>query len=291
MTTSRPDGRIPGAGLDLARLINTHLFVVCANNSGSTFLAAALGTSAGAWRLPLEGHRIRGYVGPVPWRMRQPDAPPPDLLWAARPEWIEQFADPARHDWPRTRKVWYFHASASNAQASVFVAKSPPQLLQVEQLAAAFSNARFLFVVRNPYAVCEGICRRYRTRLVRLYEQGFVRPGRNLERMAAEHVAACMARQRRNIEATGEHGAFFTYEAMCASPQHAVRRISRLVPELAGVELRQRLLVKDYHEQLTNMNPRQLANLTSEQIATFNQVFRPRRELLYHFGYDLLEPA
>ena len=36
---------VPGAGRDLARLIRTHLFVVCPNNSGSSFLAAALETS------------------------------------------------------------------------------------------------------------------------------------------------------------------------------------------------------------------------------------------------------
>ena len=291
MTTSHRHSRVPGANLELARLIATHLFVVCANNSGSTFLAAALGTSASAWRLPLEGHRVPGYVGPVPRRMRRPDAPPPDLLWAARPAWIERLADPARHDWPRTRKAWYFHATASNAQASVFVAKSQLHVVQVGQLAATFPNARFLFMVRNPYAVCEGICRRYRTRLKDLYEQGFVRAGRSLERMAADHVVTCMAWQQRNIEAAGRHGAFFTYETMCTSPQQVARRITRLVPELADVELRQRLLVKDYHEWLTDMNPRQLANLTSEQIAMFNQVFRPRRELLRSLGYQLMEPA
>ena len=291
MTTSRPDGRIPGAGLDLARLINTHLFVVCANNSGSTFLAAALATSAAAWRLPLEAHRVHGYVGPVPKRMRRPDAPSPDLLWAARPEWIEALADPARHDWPLTRKAWYFQAVANDAEASVFVSRSQMHVLQVPQLAAAFANARFLFMVRNPYAACEGICRRYRTRLTRLYEQGFVCTGTSLERMAAEHVVTCMAWQRRNIEAQRGSGVFFTYEQMCASPRQVGQRISGLVPDLAGIELRQRLAVKDYHEWLTDMNPRQIANLTSEQIAAFNQVFQPRRELLHHFGYDLMEPA
>ena len=39
------------------------------------------------------------------------------------------------------------------------------------------------------------------------------------------------------------------------------------------------------------MNACQIANLTSEQVATFNGVFRGHRELLRHFRYDLLEPA
>ena len=47
----------------------------------------------------------------------------------------------------------------------MFVTKSTQHVLHVEQIVRHFRNARFLFMVRNPYAVCEGICRRYRTRL------------------------------------------------------------------------------------------------------------------------------
>ena len=39
----------------------------------------------------------------------------------------------------------------------------PPFLLLVDQLERHFRNAKFLFTVRNPYAVCEGICRNYRS--------------------------------------------------------------------------------------------------------------------------------
>ena len=282
--------RLPAANLDLPRLLAAHLFVVCANNSGSSFLTAALETCASTWRLPQEGHRVYGYVGPVPWEMRQPDAPTPGLVWAARPEWIDQLADPCRHNWSLTAKSWYFLAEASNASACVFVTKSPTHVLQVEQLAGHFPKARFLFMVRNPYAVCEGICRRYRTHLKHRYEQEFVRPGRNLERMAAEHVATCMAWQRRNVEGRPQIGVFFTYEEMCAAPERTAHRIRGLVPELTDLNLHQRLAAKDYNEWLTDMNPRQIAKLTSKQIATFNEVFRDRRELLRYFGYDLLDP-
>ncbi len=283
------ESRIPAANLDLARLIAAHVFVVCPNNSGSSFLAAALEACPASWRLPREGHRVQGYVGPVPWRMRQPDGPPPDLLWAARPEWVEQFTDRRLHNWPLTRKAWYFHAYAHNPKACVFVTKSPPHVLQVAQLRRHFAKARFLFMVRNPYAVCEGICRRYRTRLFNLYERGFTRPGRDLELMAARHVVACMAWQRHNVKEHRGSALFFTYETMCASPLRVMRQIRDLVPELADVDLHQRLAVKDYDERLVDMNPRQIANLGSDQITTFNRVFREHREELRYFGYALLD--
>lgn len=56
---------LPGAGRDLAGLIGTHLFVVCPNNSRSTFLASALEPCRATWRLPREGQMIRGFAGPT----------------------------------------------------------------------------------------------------------------------------------------------------------------------------------------------------------------------------------
>ena len=62
----------------------------------------------------------------------------------------------------------------------MFVAKSPPHVLHVAQLARHFRNTPFLFMVRSPYAVCEGICRHYRTKLGADYQHRFVAPGRSL---------------------------------------------------------------------------------------------------------------
>ena len=57
-----------GAFHDLERVVDTHLFVICANNSGSTFLQKALATSRRTWNLPWEGRKAGGYVGPRPAR-------------------------------------------------------------------------------------------------------------------------------------------------------------------------------------------------------------------------------
>ena len=60
---------------------------------------------------------------------------------------------------------------------------------------------------------------------------------------------------------------------------------------LDDLNLRQRLAVKGrYDEMLTNMNERQIARLTPGQVAAVNRVFRPRRDVLRYFGYDLMEP-
>ena len=279
--------RIPGANRNLSRLVRTHLFVICPNNSGSSFLAGALERCRAVWRLPQEGMQIRGFAGPVPGRDR---GGVPSLLWASAQHWIDLFADPGNHDWPRTRKAWHFHCFAHDPNASVFVTKSPPHLLCVEQLAEHFRGAKFLFMVRNPYAVCEGVCRRHRTRLPARHLNALAGLGMTLPEAAAAHVVNCLAWQRRNIKAHRRRGVFLTYEEMCGRPEAVTRRIQALAPELGDLDLRRRIAAKDYDEPLTNMNPRQLARLDGGRIAAFNKVLRRHRDLLAWFGYDLMDP-
>ena len=261
-----------GAGRDLERAVRTHLFVICPNNSGSTFLKEVLAKCRVTWNLSREGQMMLGYSGPVPGR----DVA---LIWASTRALRELLADPGAYDWPRNRRAWYFQAYARDHRASVFVTKSPPHLLLVDELARHFADPRFLFMVRNPYAVCQGICRYMRGRL----------PDPELQERAARHVVACLDRQRRNIQAHRSDGVFFTYEAMCGAPESTARRIRMLVPELDDLQLRRCVPVKgQYEEMLTDMNARQVARLERRQVAAFNRVFRAHRNVLDHFGYKLL---
>ena len=281
-----------GAGRDLEHTVTTHLFGICPNNSGSTFLVRALEACRATWGLPREGQWMRGFRGPVAGQGIEDRRL--KLLWACGQSWLRRFADPAGYDWPRTRKAWYAQAYARDPAASVFVSKSPPHLLCVGELVRHFRNARFLFMVRNPYAVCEGIVRACEM-LGRLGlldgRHGSRVHGMPLPEAAAAHVVNCLAWQRRNLEtgAYRERGVFFTYEEMCAAPERVASSIRALAPELDDLDLRRRLPVKNtYNEMLTDMNARQIARLDAGRIEAFNRVFRARRDVLDYFGYDLM---
>ena len=268
----------------VAERVGTHLFGIAPNNSGSTFLKEAMATSQATWNLDREGQMMLGYVGPnILWPH------PATLLWASEGRWIDLLTDPRRYDWPRTRKAWYFQSVARSPEASVFYTKTPSHLLVVDELASHFHNAKFLFMVRNPYATCEGICRVYRGEPI---------PGRpsprvpNLLEAAAVHAVTCLVWQRRNLEAHGERGVFFTYETMCAEPERVAREVRALAPELDDLDLRRRLPVKgQYHEVLNDMNARHIARLSAEELAAFNRVFRRHEDVLAHFGYRIMEGA
>ena len=284
----------PGIARGLQRRIGTHLFIICPNNSGSTFLKEALAACRNTWNLVREGHATPGFVGPPTVWTPAPGEPHARWIWTSRQGWVDALRDPDAYDWPRTRAAWYTAAYARHPAATVFVTKSPPFLLYVDELVRHFPDARFLFMVRNPYAVCEGICRRYRGSFPGGGRERFEAPdgtpdGGGLEQAAATHVANCLRWQRRNVEAHGERGVLFTYEAMCADPAGTEERIRALVPALDDLALRRRHAVKEYDEVLTDMNARQIGRLDAARIAAFNRVFRARRNDLGHFGYGLME--
>ena len=283
------EGFVFGAGRDMERLVDTHLFCVAPNHGGSSFLRTALETSHATWNLTFDGPWMNGYVGPN-WAPL-PDFPKPGKVWAAHPRWVAQVANPSLHDWPRTRHAWYFQAHAWRPEASVFVEKSVRNPAQVRMLAGNFGNARFLFVVRDPYAVCEGICRTFRRRFPRLAHAG-AWGGRPFEEVAAAHVVNILRMQARNLDDFGHRGVFFTYEEMCAQPEGVAERIRALVPALDDLQLRRRLTLKStYDEMLVDMNARHVARLNAPQIAAFNRVFEPARDVIEGFGYALLAPS
>ena len=137
-----------GALHDLERIVTTHLFVICPNNSGSTFLRNALAKSRRTWNLAYEGRKAVGAVWPN--RKNDDRLTGSGRIWAARKRWRDVLQDPAAYDWPRNRAAWYFQAYAHDPRATVFVEKTPEHLLVVDNLVRHFHNAKFLFVVRNP---------------------------------------------------------------------------------------------------------------------------------------------
>ena len=274
------EDKVQGARHDLDRLVQTHLFIISPNNSGSTFLSGALARSVHTWNLVREGQHTFGFAGPA---TRGTEVP---LVWASVPEWVAQFSDPTAYDWAATRKAWYFQAYSQSPEASVFVTKAPPFLLVVDQLVEAFRDVRLLFMVRDPYAVAEGIVRR-RERL----------PGATREaalRQAGRHLVTCFARQAENVARYVDEegrGVFFTYERLCADTDGVQAEVERLVPVLDDLDLGQRVAVKGmYDEPLRDMNAEQVARLTAADVAVLNEEFGPHATVFEHFGYRLLEP-
>jgi len=139
-------------------------------------------------------------------------------------------------------------------------------------------------MVRNPYAVVEGLLRKS------VHSSWYRETATcDLFKTAASHVINCLSFQRINIETWGERGVFFTYEQMCENPAQVELQIRQLVPKLEDLRLRQRIRVREYNEDLRNMNEQQIGRLTTDDLRRINEVFRPHRDLIESFGYSLRE--
>lgn len=265
--------RFYGAQTDMQARVRCNLFLLCPNNSGSTYLAKAIATSPDVWSLPREGQHALGFRGPITQRENA-------LIWAAEHESLSEITRPTGFNWPQNRKTWYFQAQARTKQASVFFTKAPPFLAYADQLEQNFPNCRFLIMVRNPYAVIEAILRNKRRNNASTTQM--------LE-TAIAHVLACLRMQQSNKVRFAAISRFFTYEALCAQPVHVAAQIKALVPEIRTLDLDQTLPVKGaYNEPLRDMNADQIARLSGDQIAAITNAFAPHEELLAAFGYPLI---
>lgn len=262
-----------GAQYDLSQLIDQHIFIVCPNNSGSTLLRNIIATSSNVWSLPKEGQAVAGRSG---MQTRGSTLP---LLWASDEGFLAMLRDPANYCWETIKQRWYFFSNSEKKDAALFLEKSPPSLVWVDQLSAHFKGARFIFMVRNPYAVVEGIYRRVQNR------EGVEKA----LRLATTHVLKCMELQRRNIEKYQDTGCFFTYEALTGETEKTIGKLLSFCPELEELSYQEPIGVKGlYRENIRNMNDDQIMRLSESQIETISEALTWQKDLLDFFGYELL---
>jgi len=268
-------GRFYGGQFDLNDLIEKHLFIISPNNSGSTFLRELLATSKATWNLEREGQHSPGFKGPSTRSLGN------GLIWGSNESTLHRLTDKRQYNWKITRKAWYFRSYSQSKTANIFATSSPPFLLNVDMLEHNFHNPRFLFMVRNPYAVIEGICRRE----ARLQ----IPDGQDIRQLAARHIAVCMRYQRDNVERFSEQSIFFTYEEMCGSAEIVMEKIEQLLPEIHDLNISRKISVKwMYNEPIRDMNAQQIARLSPDDISVISDVLRTYSDVMDYFGYEIL---
>jgi hypothetical protein len=228
-----------------------HLFVLCPPASGSTLLWRILQTSPTVSALPGEGQAVA-----------------PDLLFT------EDRWDPRKVvDWCRVEERWRAHW---NLDRTILLEKSPPHLIRAPQLEAHFPESRFVVMIRNPYAFCEGVRRRWGRRYT----------WRNLALFWVT-VARYQVENARTLRRT----LTLTYEELVTDPTGTCGRLVTFLPELGQLEPSARHDVFERSAPVTDLNREQIARLSPWAIATISEALGPHRNLLDHFGYELLTPS
>lgn len=133
------------------------VFIVGCYNSGTTLLHDILATHPRVGSMPWEGQFYTDEL-PLPLDFGLP------RLWAIEPE---RFAlgpnDGAGIDVARLKRQW--GARLNDPSRPILIEKSPTNAGRTRWLARHFENAHFIGIVRNGYAVAEGIRRKAGHRL------------------------------------------------------------------------------------------------------------------------------
>ncbi len=237
------------------------LFILGPNNSGTTLLSNLLQEHPEIRGLPKEGHHLTKGL-PCPFRI---DAV---RLWSLQLDvfrWTEEDdvwpADRAKFDWARhyPRRSGYL------------LEKSPPNTIRSRWLQRYFRPAKFVSIVRHPYATCEGIRRRMDCDI----------------ETAARHWATCMEILLTDLEKL-DQSFFFTYEELTGEPEGTLTRMEKFL-NLAQPFDRKLFGEVSAHSidgsttGLQNLNAKSIARLSDEDKRAIDALAGPLMERL---GYD-----
>ena len=125
------------------------VFIVGCYNSGTTLLAELLSRHPAISALPTEGHFITDEF------VKDYDVGLP-RMWVGNERLFRLTEEDIGPDALRIKREW---AMRLDTRKSVFLEKSPPNAARTRWLQKHFENAHFIGIVRNGYAVAEGIKR------------------------------------------------------------------------------------------------------------------------------------
>ncbi len=240
---------------------NYWLFLLGVNNSGTTLLRRILETHTQIRGLPREGHALTNAL-PNPIKLGC------QRLWTKQ---LEQFR-PAHHEEPgqalRVKYDWSFYYPQKKG---ILFEKSPPNTVRAPWLQANFKPCRFIALVRNPYAVCEGIRRRQNASIEE----------------AAEHWLTANRCLFEDIDSL-EKILWFRYEEFCAQPQLYQKKMLDFL-NLSQPFNKHALRVISSHSLdgstrgVADLNAKSFANLSNRDLQDINRILGDFPETL---GYE-----
>ncbi len=250
-----------------------HLFITVMNNSGSNVLKKYLDKCTCIATLDSEGHQLLdGSIAPIPWE-----------LGAGRifSEKASLFEDTGCYNWQEIKRIWmteWEKDSRFSQGGVILLEKSPPNIFRAGLLEKEFPRSHFIIMVRNPYAVTEGISRRKRYSLAR----------------CIQHWVRCTRKQIENIN-TLQNVVWFTYEDLCSNPESIQKKIAGFLPELHDLQFADNIAVHSLDgngaKPLQNFNDKQIRNLSPAAIEIINSCLKDNLDIMEFFGYQMIPPG
>lgn len=245
------------------------VFVVGCYNSGTELLMHLLGEHPSIASLPVEGQFLTDQLE-SDYELGLP------RMWVLREDLFHLTEEDEGPDAARLKREWSMRLDRSKP---IFLEKSPPNAARTRWLQHHFENAHFIAIVRNGYAVAEGIRRKAEPR--------HLRDGWPLDLCARQ-----WNRSNEVLVEDAEHlekVIWVKYEDLATNPGGEMRRLLDFLQietsrdELIDVE-RPRS-VHEKNEPIRDMNVESISRLDAAEL---REVTREAEPMLRHFGYEIL---
>jgi Sulfotransferase family len=243
------------------------VFVVGCYNSGTELLCRILERHPGISALPQEGQFLTDQF-PSDYELGLP------RMWALREDLFRLTENDPGPDPVRLKKEW---ATRLDSSRPALLEKSPPGAARTRWLQRHFANSHFLAIVRNGYAVAEGIRRKA--------EPKHLKDGWPLE--------LCARQWARSNEILLEDAAhlervhWIRYEDLTERPAETLTATLKFLDlgSTEGLDLGTAFSVHERNEPIANLNAASIERLGAEDRAVVTRIAEP---MLRHFGYEVL---
>ncbi len=243
------------------------VFVLGLNNSGTSVLQQILGMHPEINGLPKEGQYLT-------LSLTRPATQNRSRIFATELERFAAYEDNQELNALRVKHDWL--ASFPDKPGHL-LEKSPPNVLRSRWLQRHFQPCSFVALIRNPYAVCEGIVRRKSSVPMET---------------AARHWATGNTALLEDITQL-ESVLRLSYEELCGDPGGTLGRVEKLLglseqfPTACYQNTLPRNNITGTEAPLSNFNTKSFERLSSRDIRTINAIAGATMERL---GYARLEP-
>ena len=183
----------------------------------------------------------------------------------------DRWDENVQYPWKKVRKIWLKYWDYSKP---IFLDKSIPNIMRVDEIEKVFSPIKYMCMVRNPYAQVEGLMRR----------------NKQDAKSAAEFAIKCLYYQSKNRKR--ENILFFTYEQLCDNGEEIFQRMIKFIPELSDLDMNIELTSHNFKSKgkmkKANLNDEKIAKISETDFEIINSIFEKDKDLLKEFGYKII---
>ncbi len=242
------------------------VFIVGCYNSGTTLLSEILGSHPLVSSLSSEGQYLTD-------QLFSDHEIGLSRMWTAREDLYCLKANDTGPDVTRLKKEWGMRFDLSK---STLLEKTPANMARMTWLQANFENNYFVAIVRNGYAVAEGISRK-------------AKPIHRKDGWPIELAAHQWARSNEIMMKDAEQIKQFkliTYEKLSEEPQETIRDVLRFLDlDENGINLSQNWSIHERSESIKNLNNISIERLDAEKLDLINAA---AEAILEKFSYPIL---